>query len=337
MGDTNKGIKKTGFASRKIKRHEAITSNIPNAIMHLVNSAFFFASCSEPESWIFFISSISFGQNSTQNCFQKLHFSVILVLCIMPMKKNLHSSLLTKNNIGNVSEEDHFQQKEYLQAVRSFARLTYESVYVIDYSDMSFEYVSENPLFLCGYSPEEVLEMGYEFYFRNVPETDLQLLAQINEAGFDFFRKLRNEEKNLYSITYDFQLINKDKQKVLINHKLTPLFLTSEGKMWKAMCIVSISNHKEAGNVRIQKQGSDEIWLLNPENGNWNKSEKPKLTKREAEILRMHAQGLTINQIAERIFVAPDTVKYYRRRIFERLEVNNMVEALSYAVNSKII
>lgn len=255
----------------------------------------------------------------------------------MPMKKDLHSSLLTKNNIGNVSEEDRFQQQEYLEVVRSFARLTYESVYVIDYSDMSFEYVSENPLFLCGYSAEEVLEMGYEFYFRNVPEIDLQLLVRINEAGFDFFRKLPIEEKKRYSITYDFHLINKDGGKVLINHKLTPLFLTNDGKMWKAVCIVSISNHKQAGNIRIQKQGSDEIWLLDPESGNWNKSKKPSLTKREAEILRMHAQGLTINQIAERIFVAPDTVKYYRRRIFERLEVSNMVEALAYAVNSQII
>ncbi|WP_300664907.1 helix-turn-helix transcriptional regulator [Fluviicola sp.] len=253
------------------------------------------------------------------------------------MKKNLHSSLLTKNNIGNVSEEDHFQRKKYLEAVKSFARLTYESIYVIDYSDMSFEYVSENPLFLCGHSPEEVLEMGYEFYFRNVPEKDLELLAQINDAGFDFFQKLLFEEKKLYSITYDFHLINKDGRKVLINHKLTPLFLTNEGKMWKSMCIVSISNQKQAGNISIQKQGSDEIWFLDPENNNWIKSEKPKLTKRETEILRLHAQGLTINQIAERIFVAPDTVKYYRRRIFERLGVSNMVEALSYAVNSKII
>jgi DNA-binding NarL/FixJ family response regulator len=54
-------------------------------------------------------------------------------------------------------------------------------------------------------------------------------------------------------------------------------------------------------------------------------------------VLRLYAQGLTINQIAARIFVTPDTVKYYRRRIFERLEVSNIVEALSSAVNSKLI
>lgn len=69
----------------------------------------------------------------------------------------------------------------------------------------------------------------------------------------------------------------------------------------------------------------------------WRRSDKPTLTERETEVLRLHAQGLTIIQIAKRLHVAPDTVKYYRRRIFERLNVSNMVEALSYAVNSKII
>ncbi|NII80979.1 MULTISPECIES: response regulator transcription factor [unclassified Pedobacter] len=252
------------------------------------------------------------------------------------MKDSITSTLLTKNKVEKISTEDLLQQ-DYMEAIKAFARLTYESVYVIDYEKMAFEYVSENPLFLCGYSPNEVLDLGYEFYFKNVPEKDLALLSLINEAGFDFFAKLTDGEKKHYSITYDFHLINQEGKPTLINHKLTPLFLTGEGKMWKAMCIVSISHHQQAGNIYIYKQGTDELWALNIESKIWHKSEKPKLSKREIEILQLHAQGLTINQIAEKIFVAPDTVKYYRRRIFERLEVSNMVEALSRAVNSKMI
>lgn len=253
------------------------------------------------------------------------------------MKNNINSSLLTKNRIGKISEEDYLQQQNYLEVVKSFARLTYESIYVIDYEKMAFEYVSDNPLFLCGYSSEEVMNMGYDFYFKNVPENDLNLLNQINEAGFDFLAKLPGKTKKLYSITYDFHLINHDGQQMLVNHKLTPLFLASDEKMWKAMCIVSISHHQKAGNVCIHKQGTDDTWELNLQNNVWRKSEKPKLTKREIEILRLYAQGLTISEIAQRIFVSADTVKYYRRRIFERLGVTNVVEALSYAVNNKII
>ncbi len=253
------------------------------------------------------------------------------------MKINSASTLLTKNHIGKVSEQERLQQNDYLDAVKAFARLTYESVYIIDYETMTFEYVSENPLFLCGHSSEEVMKLGYDFYFKNVPENDLALLNIINEAGFDFFKDLPGDEKILYSITYDFHLLNTDGKKTLINHKLTPLLLTKEKRMWKAMCIVSLSHHKSAGNICIFKQGSDEIWELDLKDKGWYKSEKPKLTKREIEVLHLYAQGLSISEIADKVSVAPDTVKYYRRQIFERLNVSTIAEALAYAVNSKIM
>ncbi|MFD0997871.1 response regulator transcription factor [Ohtaekwangia kribbensis] len=253
------------------------------------------------------------------------------------MKINSNSTLLTKNHIGKISDEERPEQNDYLDAVRAFARLTYESVYIINYETMTFEYVSENPLFLCGYSPDEVMKLGYEFYFKNIPEDDLILLNTINELGFDFFKDLPGEEKIQYSITYDFHLVNGDGKKTLINHKLTPLLLTKDKKMWKAMCIVSISHHKTSGNIYIYKQGSNETWALDLKDKRWHKSEKPRLTNREIEVLRLYAQGLSINEIAAKVSVAPDTVKYYRRQIFDRLNVSTIAEALSYAVNSKIM
>jgi len=253
------------------------------------------------------------------------------------MKADNHTGLLTRNKIEKVSHEDKLQLDNYLEAISAFEKLTYQSVYVIDYAEMKFEYVSGNPLFLCGHTVAEVMEMGYGFYFNNVPEKDLQLLDLINETGFDFFEKVSVSEKKQYSITYDFHLQNKNGKATLINHKLTPLFLNAEGKMWKAVCVVSISANKTAGNAAIHKQGSDQIWQLDLNSKLWKKQVKPQLTERELEVLRLYAQGLTINQIADKIFVSPDTVKYYRRQIFANFGVSNIVEALSYAVNNKVI
>lgn len=253
------------------------------------------------------------------------------------MKADNHTGLLTRNKIEQVSPEDKLQLDNYLEAISAFEKLTYQSVYVIDYTEMKFEYVSGNPLFLCGHTVGEVMAMGYGFYFNNVPEKDLQLLDLINETGFDFFEKLPLNEKKQYSITYDFHLLNKNGKATLINHKLTPLFLNAEGKMWKAVCVVSISANKTAGNAAIHKQGSDQIWQLDLTRHMWKKQVKPQLSERELEVLRLYAQGLTISQIADKIFVSSDTVKYYRRRIFANFGVNNIVEALSYAVNNKVI
>lgn len=247
------------------------------------------------------------------------------------------TSLLTKNKIKPGADNQRPQPKDYLPAISAFSRLTYESIYIIDYEKMGFEYVSENPLFLCGYTPGEVLAMGYEFYFRNVPESDLELLTNINNAGFDFYDKIAPEERSLYTITYDFHLNTKDGDQLLINHKLTPLFINADNKIQLAMCIVSISYQKDAGNIYIYKQGTTERWELDTAQGVWRKSVTPQLNKRELEVLRLHARGFAINAIAEKLFVVPDTIKYYRRRIFEKLQVGNMTEALQRAIDSKII
>ncbi len=113
------------------------------------------------------------------------------------MKDKTNSSLISRSKVTHIAEEDKAGENGYLEAVKAFARLSYESVYVINYENMSFEYVSENPLFLCGHSPEAVMQMGYDFYFKQVPEADLELLHVLNEAGFDFFERLPGRKKIL--------------------------------------------------------------------------------------------------------------------------------------------
>lgn len=241
-----------------------------------------------------------------------------------------------KNTVDYLSEVEYAQSGNYLEVLRAVARLTYMSMYVIDYQRKEFEYVSDNPLFLCNHTPAEVMAMGYAFYFKYVSEEDLEMLIRVNEIGFDFFNRTPLEDRKNYSISYDFNL-QTGKDKILINHKLTPIFITSEGKIWKALCVVSLSSNATSGNILLSKTGEDSFWELNLNAGRWNKTDKSKLSERELQIVRLHAQGLTISQIADRTFIAVDTVKFHRRKLFEKLRVKNIAEALAYVKNNKLL
>ncbi|WP_184165206.1 response regulator transcription factor [Chryseobacterium shigense] len=242
-----------------------------------------------------------------------------------------------KNTVHNLSQNELMQTFNYLEPIKAFARITYKSIYVIDYQKKTFEYVSDNPLFLCGHSPDEVKELGYAFYFKHVKEEDLELLITINEIGFNFYESIPIEERKQHTISYDFHLVKKNKKSILVNHKLTPLFLTEDGKIWKAICIVSLSQNNSSGNIQIFKDGSDTIWKFNLSENEWIKKTKIKLTDREIEILLLYAQGLTINDIAEKIYLTADTIKFHRRKLFDKIGVQNITEALSYATNNKLI
>jgi LuxR family maltose regulon positive regulatory protein len=55
------------------------------------------------------------------------------------------------------------------------------------------------------------------------------------------------------------------------------------------------------------------------------------LSQRELEVLRLIAQGLSNQEIGERLFVALDTVKGHNRSIFGKLQVQRRTEAIARA------
>ncbi len=241
------------------------------------------------------------------------------------------------NRVNDLSEEDQKQAVNYLESIDAFARTTYKSLYVIDYKKKGFDYVSDNPLFLCGNTAEEVKKMGYAFYFKHVLESDLELLLKINTIGFEYYERVPPEERKDYTISYDFHLIHKSGEKILINHKMTPLFITSAGKLWKAIAIVSLSSENRSGNIRVTNRKNNKVITYDLEGDFWKEMELVKLTNREKEILRYSTRGFTINEIADAVFVSPDTVKFHRKKLFEKLGVANISEAITYATNNKLI
>jgi LuxR family maltose regulon positive regulatory protein len=53
------------------------------------------------------------------------------------------------------------------------------------------------------------------------------------------------------------------------------------------------------------------------------------LSQRELEVLRLIAEGLSNQEIGERLFLALDTIKGHNRSIFEKLEVKRRTEAIA--------
>ncbi len=61
------------------------------------------------------------------------------------------------------------------------------------------------------------------------------------------------------------------------------------------------------------------------------------LTNRELEILQEIASGAHYNQIAEKLFISPKTVRKHIENIYSKLHVHNKVEAIQLAMKHKMI
>jgi DNA-binding NarL/FixJ family response regulator len=95
------------------------------------------------------------------------------------------------------------------------------------------------------------------------------------------------------------------------------------------------------GNRFLAKSISDDV--LNkylsknrPETLGQTKNEN-ELTKREIEIIELFAEGYSYKEVADKLSISCNTVETHKKNIFEKLEINSIVELVKYAIKNGII
>lgn len=82
-----------------------------------------------------------------------------------------------------------------------------------------------------------------------------------------------------------------------------------------------------------------EVYVHNTGTFKLNEQEVNKLglSKRELEVLQLMADGLSNQEIGERLFVSLNTVKTHTSRLFEKLDVKRRTQAIEKAKRSALI
>jgi DNA-binding NarL/FixJ family response regulator len=65
--------------------------------------------------------------------------------------------------------------------------------------------------------------------------------------------------------------------------------------------------------------------------------DRPRLTQRETEVLQLLKDGLSIQQVARRLFLSESTVKTHVAKLYDKLGATNRAQAVMNAVRLKVI
>jgi DNA-binding NarL/FixJ family response regulator len=106
---------------------------------------------------------------------------------------------------------------------------------------------------------------------------------------------------------------------------------TGKAELLKA--IVKVMNNEQYISPEISR---DLFRHLDNRNVNISTAEKH-LTKREIEIIRHIADGLTNNEIAARLFLSNVTVETHRKNMLAKLQVKNTASLVKYAADHKLL
>lgn len=237
---------------------------------------------------------------------------------------------------GSIPEEEYQNTQFCIDTLEALSRFCNLSIYIIDYFKQNFLYISSNKLFLNGNSVEYVKNLGCGYYQKYLPESDFNYLQKINREAFHFFYQTDNANRLKYTISYDFHLL-RDRKKILVNHKLTPIKLNKYNQIWLAVCMVSLAPRGVKGETIITNSETNHKYILNERSFKWHKTASQFFSDKEIEILRLSAQGFSNSEIGTQIFLDMNTIKFYKKRIYLKMKARNISEAIAYAMTNNII
>ena len=67
------------------------------------------------------------------------------------------------------------------------------------------------------------------------------------------------------------------------------------------------------------------------------RGQKKRLTARELEVLALVSQGLSNQEIAEKLFLSEKTVKNHLTNTFRKIGVTDRTQAVLYAIKNKLV
>ncbi|CAM3380296.1 LuxR C-terminal-related transcriptional regulator [Flavobacterium chungbukense] len=250
---------------------------------------------------------------------------------MLPEIQGLHDVWFTNRTVSKTNAEISFDS-----LTNSIISTGPFSFYIIDFFDMSLSHVSPSVYELHGFDPKTVT---FNDVLGAIHPEDLDFVIKAEDFLTKFFFQNVGREKLLtYKISYCYRGRLKNGEYALFNHQALMLTMDDNGGYGKSLNIHTRIDHLTNNNTyKISLIG------LNGEPSFMNLSldkaykQDQKFSKREIDIIKLMGSGLSNNEIADRLFISPLTVKKHRNNILAKSDSKNTAELIKNCIFQGII
>lgn len=230
-----------------------------------------------------------------------------------------------------INEEEYEQLDIIFESLDATARLTNASMFVIDFAQHKMVYRTEDLLFVDEATKRDFQRDCVIPYWSLIHEDDLDIMLDTRKAYFDLVQTFNSKQKqnNIYIIDYRIKLRRRD---YVISQKFTPLKFRPDGRLWLGLFSIRTSPNKSCDHIAVFGDGFRYVYDFEKKQF-LPFAEKMQLTLMEKAILLRTTKGLTTEQIADDLCRSVNTIKTHKHRLFEKLHVTSMNEAISFVSN----
>ena len=174
------------------------------------------------------------------------------------------------------------------------------------------------------YYVTEYIEASQEIDIEKlVHPDDWEVVRRIDKKVWEFLNTLPEEEKLTYKYIYELRVLERGKYVRMI-YQMRILAFKEDNFL--GMGIIDLAPEQSANtSVRFQIKNclTDEIVPFAIESAT-----DALLTPREREVLALAKEGMFSKEISEKLNISVHTVNRHRQNILEKLQVDNMIEAI---------
>jgi len=270
--------------------------------------------------------------------------------------RNIYMKKLSPLTYLNFSDELHYLKKENdIEEILSFFKyinrfqnnlsfLRDTTFFIIDYTKRKYLLLTGPVKEIIGHHQRDFLDGGLQFVIDLYQKDDFYLWNnKIFVSTFDLLKQQQHTDHSSYVFEINFRLRDKKGDLITVLQKgsfvtdpLTSLPLFGFGicsnitpfKKDNSMVQV-ISKYDDDNKQNIVSHISTNYYYPNPE--------EALLTKRETEILKWMAEGLSSKQIADKFKLSFNTVMNHRKNILRKTNTKNVAELIKHAIMNGII
>lgn len=237
--------------------------------------------------------------------------------------------------VSNIKEPIPQEEYENLNLVFSSldasSRLTNASMFVIDFSKNKMIYRSRSLIFTDEATMKDIQRTSANPYWSLITERDLDSLLETRSAYLKTVETFTMEQKLHHTFVIDYNILLQRREHT-VTQKFTPLMLRPDGTLWLGLFTITTSPHKSCEHVALF--GNDFRYVYDFEEKVFTPfDQNMKLSLTERAILLRSAKGMTSEEIAEDLYRSAETIKTHRKRLFKKLHVNSMSEAIVFVSN----
>ncbi|MDR2970047.1 MAG: helix-turn-helix transcriptional regulator [Tannerellaceae bacterium] len=225
----------------------------------------------------------------------------------------------------------------FLDKIASIAEV---SIQIFDVRHRRFCYISPNDFILCGSSPEDAVEDRESFLKKTVYPADYTRRIEMHEAILTYLKNAKEKKDKIDYFSCTFRLQRKyasfeNPLPQMIFLRIKPC--REEGELRYLICTAGNSTAKEAGNLRLFHTGELTYEAYDFNTGRWKQNTIEPLTEYEKAILMLAGQGYGIKEMAAILGRGDNTVHNQLTRIYSKLKVHSMQEAIELANHHHMI